>query len=184
MPEFFCKILLTSPVDSVECSHDDNLVSHTRKNQGDNFVFDLWGSGQKYQYDMAAQLPARTRSNQQEQNWIRPVPRRVDSVGRRNGTFHAAPLYRMTSIIRTTEGDFKRTAWTGGDTPTPEFLNSWIGRCLVDFFMRDQIEDCGGMENLKNWVFGADTVEDKLALFKNRAELDAWASFKNPHFAF
>lgn len=86
----------------------------------------------------------------------------------------------MISIIRTTEGDFKRTAWTGGDTPTPEFLNSWIGRCLVDFFMRDQIDDCGGMDNLKNWVFGADTVEDKLALFKNRAELDAWATSKNP----
>lgn len=83
-------------------------------------------------------------------------------------------------IIPTDLGNFRRTAWTGGDTPTPEFLQSLLGRQLVTFFVNDQIADCGGWEGVKQWLFGGQTVEEKLEIFANRARYDAWATSKNP----
>lgn len=85
----------------------------------------------------------------------------------------------MTTIIETRFGKYRRTAWTGGDKPDVDFATSPDGRELIEFFMDEQIADCGGMNNLKNWCLGSDTVKDKLDIFRNRALFDAWRTSRN-----
>lgn len=85
-------------------------------------------------------------------------------------------------MITTSCGTYKRTAWTGGDTPPPEFAKTWAGRELIQWFIDDQVADCGGMKNLPQWCFGDDTVADKLRIFEGRALLDAWRTYTaNPN---
>ena len=86
----------------------------------------------------------------------------------------------MQMIIDTDLGKFKRTAWTGGDTPTKTFEQTWVGKQLIAFFYEEQIADCGGINNVKNWIFGDQTLDEKLSIFRNRALGDAWATFHNP----
>jgi hypothetical protein len=86
----------------------------------------------------------------------------------------------MNYVIDTGYGKFQRIAWTGGDTPNPEFSKCWPGLQLVSFYLMEQIEECGGKENLVNWLFGNQTVQDKIDIFTNRAILDAWVTSKHP----
>lgn len=107
--------------------------------------------------------------------FVQFVEKTIDS-----GNFLGIITTMNFDFVYTCGGCFVRTAWTGGDTPTSDFLETAIGRQLVDFFYQDQINDCGGMEGVKNWLFGDQTLEEKLTIFRNRAEYDAWATFKNP----
>jgi hypothetical protein len=84
----------------------------------------------------------------------------------------------MKMIIDTFWGSFHRTAWTGGDSETTEFKLSGVGQQLFNFFFNEQIADCGG--NVKNWLMGDQTEQEKLQIFTNRAWADAWATSKNP----
>jgi len=86
----------------------------------------------------------------------------------------------MQTIIETDLGKFKRTAWTGGDTPNPEFEKTTVGHQLFEFFLNDQINDCGGIDGVKNCLMGDQTLEEKMSIFRNRAIHDAWATSKNP----
>jgi len=77
--------------------------------------------------------------------------------------------------IYTSKGIFHRTAWTGGDAPTKTFLKSSIGKELVAIFLNEQIADCGGLDL---WNCAGISPEERLAIFQNRANLDAWATFR------
>ncbi len=85
----------------------------------------------------------------------------------------------MQLLIETDIGTFLRTAWTGGDSPYPEFERTTVGRQLRLFFINDQIADCGGPQGVLNWLFADQTLEDKLAIFHQRAIMDAWATYRN-----
>lgn len=85
----------------------------------------------------------------------------------------------MIMTIETDFGTFQRKAWTGGDTPNAEFEKTVVGRQLLTFFINDQINDCGGLEGTLNWLMGGQTLDEKMAIFRNRALLDAWATFNN-----
>ena len=67
---------------------------------------------------------------------------------------------------------------TGGDAPTPEFENCEIGKILINFFIQDQINDCGGINEVQEWLFGG-SLEEKLNIINNRAKYDAWATYRN-----
>lgn len=84
----------------------------------------------------------------------------------------------MQTTVKTSHGQFTRTAWTGGSVPPQGFAQTELGQELVEYFYHDQLDDCGGLANVKNWLFGGNTLEDKLAIFRNRALLDAWATYR------
>jgi hypothetical protein len=89
-------------------------------------------------------------------------------------------LILMQISIETDLGNFRRTAWTGGDIPDKLFEKTVVGRQLFEFFLREQIDDCGGVEGTLKWLFADQTLEEKMSIFRNRALLDAWRTFQNP----
>jgi len=80
--------------------------------------------------------------------------------------------------IETDFGTFRRTAWACDDPPSPEFLESPVGRQLVSFFLKEQLDLYGGIDNLKNWCCRHQTVEGKLKMIRCKAECDAWETFR------
>jgi len=67
-----------------------------------------------------------------------------------------------------------RNCWTGGDTPPKDFILE-IFRELRQFYFRDQVKDCGGLDL---WKEQGTTALEQARIFWNRARLDAWITCK------
>lgn len=84
----------------------------------------------------------------------------------------------MILFIKTFYGIFLRVAWTGGDVPPPCWERySHVGAQLYNFFLEESIAECG---RLDLWECAGTSSEERLEIFKNRARLDAWATFNHP----
>jgi hypothetical protein len=71
---------------------------------------------------------------------------------------------------------YQRYAWTGGDTPRDdEEKHNPDYAALVEWYYNEQVEDCGGLDL---WECAGTSVEDRKAIFRNRARLDAWRTFE------
>ena len=71
---------------------------------------------------------------------------------------------------------YERRAWTGGNKPDIDFGREPLQKDLVDAFYNEQVEDSGGLDF---WVCAGTSVEERTAIFLNRAMLDAWRTL-NP----
>jgi hypothetical protein len=84
----------------------------------------------------------------------------------------------MIYIIKTVYGNYLRRAWTGGDTPPPNWeRTNHIAAQLYSFFLEEQIADSGGLDF---WACAGTSAEERLKMFENCARLDAWATFTSP----
>lgn len=84
----------------------------------------------------------------------------------------------MNYTILTSEGNFQRIAWTGGSTPPENFIQTNLGRELYQFFLNEQLADCGGLDL---WECAGTSKEERFQIFHNRATLDAWATYREKY---
>jgi len=83
----------------------------------------------------------------------------------------------MIHFIKTSNGVFMRQAWTGGDVPPIAWERiSQVASELYAFFLEESIADSGGLDF---WACAGTSAEERLDIFKNRAKLDAWATFNS-----
>lgn len=76
------------------------------------------------------------------------------------------------STIQTDTGKtYQRMAWTGGDTPDKLFPVTPDEQALVMAFLNESIALCGGLDL---WECAGTSAQERLAIFQNRANLDAW----------
>lgn len=70
---------------------------------------------------------------------------------------------------------YQRAAWTGGDVPDADFECYSLSRDLIQAFYDEQVAESGGLDL---WVCTGTSVEERKAIFKKRALLDAWRTMR------
>lgn len=84
-------------------------------------------------------------------------------------------LMHRKAWLHPVECPLPRRAWTGGDNPTKETWETQLFRCLVSFFFREQLRECGG---LSLWESAGTSALQRARIFWGRAKADAWATYR------